>query len=73
MYHNHVFSKTEEKFQFSSEKSVFRAVGIVVYEPHHEKTGFCICENKDAFVFATRIVKYLYFLNTKFHASSHLL
>ena len=18
------------------------------YEPHHEKTGFCICENKDA-------------------------
>ena len=46
------------------------------------KPAFCICENKDAgvtpklisaFVFATRIVKFLYFLNPKFQASSHLL
>ena len=50
------------------------------------KPDFCICENKDAdqlrgnrevrsasFVFATRIVQSLYFLNPKFRASSHLL
>ena len=45
------------------------------------KLAFCICENKDAvtaklisaFVFATRIVQSLYFLNPKFQASSHLL
>ena len=47
------------------------------------KPAFCICENKDAdqlrgklinaFVFATRIVQSLYFLNPKFQASSHLL
>ena len=43
------------------------------------KPDFCICENKDAdqllisaFVFATRIVQPLYFLYTKFQASSHL-
>ena len=47
--------------------------------------AFCICENKDvhqlcgtaklisAFVFATWIVQYLYLLNRKFKASSHLL
>ena len=44
---------------------------------------FCICENKDAdqlrgklisaFVFTTQIVQSLYFRNTKFQASSHLL
>ena len=47
------------------------------------KPAFCICENKDAdqltamlistFVFATLLVQFLYFLNTKFQASSHLL
>ena len=49
------------------------------------KPAFCICENKDAdqlrgkrklistFVFATRIVQSLYFLNVKFQASCHLL
>ena len=51
------------------------------------KPTFCICENKDAdqlrfavtaklitaFVFATKIVQFLYFLNPKFQASSHLL
>ena len=41
------------------------------------KPVFCICENKDAdqlrsaFVFTTRIVQSLYFLNPKFQASSH--
>ena len=40
---------------------------------------FCICENKDTdqlistFVFATRIVQSLYFLNAKLQASSHIL
>ena len=43
------------------------------------KPAFCICENKDAgvtaklisaFVFTTRIVKFLYFLNPKFQAST---
>ena len=46
------------------------------------KPTFCICENKDvdqlrgyisAFVFATQIVQSLFFLNTKFQASSYLL
>ena len=46
--------------------------------------AFCICENKDTdqlrgtaklnstFVFTTKIVQSLYFLNTKLLASSHL-
>ena len=51
------------------------------------KPAFCICENKtktqisfavtakliSAFVFDTRIVQSLYFLNPKFQAPSHLL
>ena len=37
------------------------------------KQTICICENKGAFVFATSIVQFLYFLNSKFPASSHLL
>ena len=47
------------------------------------KPAFCICESKDAdqlrgqliseFVFATRIVQNLYFLNSKFQASSNVL
>ena len=49
------------------------------------KPAFCICENKDAdqlritaklinaFVFALWIVQFLFYLNTKFQASSHLL
>ena len=48
------------------------------------KSFFCICENKDAdqlrgtaklisaFVFAIRIVQFLFYLNLKFQASSHL-
>ena len=46
------------------------------------KPRYCICVNKDtdqltaklisAFVFATWIVQYLYFLYPKFQASSHL-
>ena len=23
-------------------------IGVLLFEPRHEKTGFCICENKDA-------------------------
>ena len=58
---------------------------LYFYEPHREKTSFCICKNKDAdqlrgtaklisaFVFATQIVQSLYYLNLKFQASSHLL
>ena len=48
------------------------------------KPAFCICENKDAdqlrgnrvisaFVYATRIVQSLFFLNPKFQGPSHLL
>ena len=50
------------------------------------KPTFCICENKgaeisftvtakliSAFVFATRIITFLYFLNPKFPAPRHLL
>ena len=56
-----------------------------IYQLGHEKTSICICENKDAdqhrgnrkadqcLVFATWIVQFLYFLNPKFPASSHLL
>ena len=40
------------------------------------KPAFCICETTamliSAFVFATRIVQSLYFLKTKFQASSHI-
>ena len=62
---------------------------VMVYEPHHEKTGFWHMRKQrrrsafisfavtvkliSAFVFATRIVQSLYFLNPKFQASSHLL
>ena len=46
-----------------------------------KKAFFCICENKDAvtaklistFVFATRLERFIYFLNSKFQASFHLL
>ena len=43
------------------------------------KPTICICENKDAdqliraFVFTIQIVQFLYCLNPKFQASSHLL
>ena len=43
------------------------------------KPAFCICKNKDnqklisAFIFATRIVQSLFFLNPKFQASRHIL
>ena len=57
-----------------------------LYEPRHEKTGFFAYAKKNtqvsfavtaklisAFVFATRIVQSLYFLNPKFQASRHIL
>ena len=49
------------------------------------KLDFCLCKNKgadsfavtvkliSAFAFATQIVQFLFFLNPKFQASSHLL
>ena len=49
------------------------------------KPAFCICENKDAdqlrsnreadqqLCFVIRIIQFLYYLNPKFQASSHLL
>ena len=37
------------------------------------KPTICIGENKDAFVFATRIVQFLFYLNPKFQASSSFL
>ena len=50
------------------------------YEPRHEKTGFLQMRKQrrtakliSSFVFATRILQSLYFLNPKFQASSHLL
>ena len=60
--------------------SVYRCMHRVVRKPF-----FCICENKDAdqlrgtaklisaFVFATWIVQFLFYLNPKIQASSHLL
>ena len=57
----------------------------VPFEPPHEKTTICRGENKDAdqlrgnreadhaFVFATRIVQFLFYLNPKFQASSFFL
>ena len=55
-----------------------RKIDPVKNEPHSEKTGFCLCENKgavtakliSAFVFATCIVRFLFFLNLKFQALS---
>ena len=65
--------------------SEMRGLGTTFQMSHVvRKPAFCICENKDAdqlrgsaklisaFVFATWIVQSLYFLNTKFQASSHL-
>ena len=54
---------------------------IMIIELRHEKTSFMHMRKQrrrsaslfNAFVFATRIVQSLYFLNLKFQASSHLL
>ena len=59
---------------------------MLIFEPRSEKTGFLHMRNTkaqisftvtvkliSAFVFTTRIVQSLYFLNPKFQASSHLL
>ena len=58
----------------------------LLFEPPHGKTKICIGENKDAdqlrgysaklisaFVFATRKVQFLFYLNPKFQASSSFL
>ena len=59
---------------------------LLTYEPRHEKTVFCIYAKTktqisfavtakliSAFVFATRIVQSLYYLNPKFQTSRHIL
>ena len=68
-----------KKFYFrslpASESSYHR------YEPRYEKTGFLQTQISfsvtakliSAFVFATRIVESLFFMDPKFQASSHLL
>ena len=35
-------------FHKVTEALVYLLDNIFLYEPRHEKTGFCICENKDA-------------------------
>ena len=69
-----------ENSRFSQDKNI-----QVKYEPPREKTGFAYAKTKaqisfavtakliSAFVFATRIVQFLFFLNPKFQASSLLL
>ena len=61
--------------------SSFKLLNYINEPPHEKNQQYAVCENKGAdqlrsycaFVFATRIVQSLYFLNTKFHASSCLL
>ena len=40
---------------------------------HMRKPTICICENKDAFVFTTWIVLFLFYIYPKFQASSFML
>ena len=63
-----------------------RTLTLLTYEPHHENIRFLpMCKHKGAdscavnalliaiFVFGTGIVQFLFFLNPKFQAPSHLL
>ena len=75
------------KFTLFSEVSVIQeSICNKLSEPRREKTGFfAYAKTKtqisfavtakliSAFVFAIRIVHFLFYLNTKFQASSHLL
>ena len=66
-------------------KANLTTVGMQQNEPRREKTGFAYAKTKtqisfavtakliSAFVFATRIVQFLFYLNPKFQASSHIL
>ena len=74
-------------FDFQYQTNQFnRNVCYVTNEPHHKKTNTLHMRKTKAqisfavtaklistFVFATQFVKFLYFLNPKFPASSHLL
>ena len=70
-------------FLFHFRSFHYYVIRSTLFKPRREKTGFCICENKDAdqlrgdavsaFVFATWIVQSLCFLNPKFQVSNHLL
>ena len=67
--------------QLFARKTTFVVINIVLtaFEPHREKTGFYLCENKgtnqliSAFVFITQIVQSSFFLNPKNQGSSLLL
>ena len=63
-------------------RELFAVYNIVYLSRHMGKPTICIGENKDfavtaklisAFVFATRIVQFLFYLNPKFQASSSFL
>ena len=70
--------------RLKSRTAMISKVGLL-YEPRHEKAGllpmrkskaqisFVVTKLISAFVFATRIVQFLFFLNPKFQASSLLL
>ena len=66
--------------------AISQLMSLFLFEPRYEKAGFfCICENKTQISFAVtakligglvldiRIVQFLFYLNTKFQASGHLL
>ena len=75
---HHILHWASHIFHWASHTSL----GITCMSRDARKPDFCICENKDAdqlrgnpeadhaFVFATRIVQPLYFLNLKFQVSS---
>ena len=55
---------------------MFVYISVSLFDPRHEETGFLYMVTAkliSAFVFATWLVQFLYFLKTKFQASSHLL
>ena len=46
---------------------------LFFYERRHEKTCFCICENKGADQLCGKCIQSLYFPNLQFQVSNHLL
>ena len=77
---------SEHYFYREKHAEKFPSSGIIKYEPHHEKTVFLHMQKTktqisfavtakliSVFVFATRIVQSLSYLNPKFQANSHLL
>ena len=61
-----------------TEHAIKKEIIYVYMSPIVRKWDYCLCENKgakliSAFVFATRIVQFLFYLNPKFQASSSFL